>query len=166
MTKPRINPPLTKLDIFLEAIAIIGLIYMIVQIIVEFPNVESEVATHFNASGQPDSWGDKSTLLIIPVITIALYALLTIINRYPHLFNFPAEITEANAPRQYQIAKTLVIYLKAYTIGLFLYIQLMSINVTAENGGGLGKFFIVIVILGSLLPIVIYFVMASRQPND
>ncbi|NLG84106.1 MAG: hypothetical protein GX493_05750 [Firmicutes bacterium] len=45
-----------------------------------------------------------------------MYAVLSIVRRYPHRFNFPWEITEANAEAQYRIARHMLACLKAETI--------------------------------------------------
>ena len=59
--KPKINPPLTGIDIILEAIAAISLIYMIAQLIIEYPKLGEQVPTHYGLDGTPDAWGQKSS---------------------------------------------------------------------------------------------------------
>jgi uncharacterized membrane protein len=163
MTKPKINPPLRKVDIIIEAMAGICLLYMIVQLIIVYPDLSQQVPTHFGRSGSPDAWGDKSSLLIMPIVTIILYAGLTVLNYFPYLFNYPIGITAENAQRQYQYAKSLLTTLKFTTTGLFLYIQLQTISVAKEIQSGLGTYFLVIVVIGSFIPIVIYFVIAAKN---
>lgn len=163
MTKPKINPPLTTFDFIIEAIGAICLIYMIVQLIATYPGLDDRIAIHFNASGQPDGWGNKSSMLILPVVTIVMYAGLTTINQFPYLFNYPFEITEKNVVRQYQLAKSLIIVLKAGVTGLFAYIQLQTINVSSGHASGLGAIFIFLVLILTFLPIISYFVLASRS---
>jgi len=162
MSKPKINPSLTTFDLLVEAVAGICLIYMVVQIIVEYPGLEGKIATHFNASGQPDAWGSKTSMLILPIVTIVLYAGLTIINRSPHLFNYPFEITEHNAEKQFQLAKSLIIILKAGITGIFAYIQFQTINVSSGQAGGLGAMFLVLVMAITFIPIIIYFLLANK----
>lgn len=135
---------------------------MVVQIIVEYPGLEGKIATHFNASGQPDAWGSKTSMLILPIVTIVLYAGLTILNRFPHLFNYPFEITEHNAEKQYQLAKSLIIILKAGITGIFAYIQFQTINVSSGQAGGLGAMFLVLVMAITFIPIIIYFLLANK----
>jgi len=163
MTKPKINPPLRTVDIIIEALSAICLIYMIVQLIIEYPTLGQSVPTHFGTGGSPDAWGDKSSLLIIPIVAIVLYTGLTVLNKYPHIFNYPIAITEDNASRQYQYAKSLLGTLKFSTTGLFLYIQLQTISVAKQIQSGLGTYFLVIIIIGSCIPIIIYFVIASKN---
>jgi len=163
MTKPKINPPFRSIDIILEALAGICILYLVVQLLVEYPAISQQVPTHFAANGTPDAWGNKSSLLIIPVVAIVLYTGLTLLNRYPYIFNYPVPITEENAIKQYQLAKSLVIALKLTTIGLFLYIQLQTIRVAQQIQGDLGTYYLIIIVIGSFIPIVIYFILATKN---
>ena len=163
MTKPKINPPLRTVDIIIEALAAICLIYMIVQIIISYPSLAQSIPTHFGAGGNPDAWGDKSSLLIIPVVTIFLYVGLTVLNKYPHVFNYPVPITAQNATRQYQYAKSLLSTIKFTTSGLFLYIQLQTVYVAKQIQSGIGTYFLVIIVIGSFIPIIIYFIIAAKN---
>ncbi len=163
MGKPKINPPLQTIDIIIEGLAAICIIYLITQLIMEYPGLNQKVPTHFGANGMPDAWGNKSSLLVLPIVAMVLYAGLTVLNRFPHLFNYPLTITEQNAEKQYQYAKTMISALKFTTIGLFLYIQLQTINVAKEVQSGLGSFFLIVLIAGSFLPIIVYFVIAFRN---
>ncbi len=136
---------------------------MVAQLIVEYPNIENNVPTNFGGDGTPEAWGDKTSLLIVPAVSIFLYAGLTFLNKFPHIFNYPVPITEENASKQYQLAKSLISALKFTTTGLFLYIQLQTINVAKEVQDGLGTSFLVLIVIGSFLPIIIYFILASKS---
>ena len=88
---------------------------------------------------------------------------MTVLNRFPHLFNYPVTITEQNAEKQYQYAKTMLSTLKFTTIGLFLYIQLQTINVAKEMQVGLNTGYLIVLIIGLFIPIVVYFIIAFRN---
>lgn len=163
MDRPKINPPLRTIDLILEGLAGLCIAYVIFQLIVEFPGLEQKIPTHFNGAGEPDNWGNKHSLLILPIVNIAMYAGLTVMNRYPYIFNYPITITEQNVIRQYQLAKTLVSAIKFSVAAMFLYIQIQTINAANGSHMGLGKFFIVVVIVGSFVPMIIYFIAASKH---
>ena len=50
-----------------------------------YPTLPQIIPTHFNASGEVDAWGDKSTIFLLPgimgVVSIFVYALLTNIKK-------------------------------------------------------------------------------------
>jgi hypothetical protein len=47
-------------------------------------------------------------LLTLPIVSICLAVLLTVLSRYPHIYNYPWSITAENAPRQYYLARLLL----------------------------------------------------------
>jgi len=163
MTKPKINPSLATTDYIIEAVGAISFLYMIAQLIVEYPEINDQVAIYFNSSGKADDWGDKSTLLILPIVTISLYVGMTVLTRYPYVFNYPVQITEENATKQYQLAKSLIIMLKAGIAGIFAFIQYQTIRISSGDAEGLGSFFIIVVMLVSSSPIVLYIILARRH---
>lgn len=120
------------------------------------------IPIHYNASGEPDAWGSKFSLVFLPCITIVLYGSLTILGRYPHIFNFPWKITEQNAERQYILAKQLLSWLKAEVIWVFYYIEWNSIEIAFSRVDGLSTSFLPIFLGTITLSIVVYLVLASR----
>jgi len=161
--KPKINPPFKTTDIIFEGIALIALIYIIAQVIIEYPALENEIVTHFDNSGNPNSWGNKESILILSLVALSLYTGLTFLNRYPHLFNYPVEITEENAHKQYQLAKSLIIFLKTGIVCIFGYIQNQTFSIAEGNSQGLGSFFIIAVMVVTFVPIIFYFVCSIRN---
>lgn len=55
---------------------------------------KEEVPLHWNARGEIDSWGDPWTIILLPVIALALYGLLTLLQRRPQWCNYPCKITD------------------------------------------------------------------------
>jgi hypothetical protein len=97
---------------------------------------------HFGASGAVDSYGDKSTLIILPAITFGLYVLLTVIGFFPRSFNYPVEVTEENRGRLQATALTMMGWLKVELVWLFVYISWAVIRVALGHGHGLGWAFL------------------------
>ena len=163
MERPKINPPLTTLEIMLEGLAAVFVVWMIASLIKDYPSLPQEVPTHFNAAGQPDAWGGKSTILILPLVTIVFYVGLTVLNRFPYIFNYPVEITAENAERQYRLAKTLVTMLKTVITGAFLFIHIRTMDVAQAKATGLGLSFIFLILGGTFIPIIIYMILALKN---
>lgn len=62
------------------------------------------------------------SLFVLPCIAIVLFAGLTMLARYPHKFNYPIAVTEANAPYLYTSARQMMAWIKleiCCTFGLF-----------------------------------------------
>ncbi len=97
---------------------------------------------HFGISGAADSYGDKSTLIILPVVTLLMYSLLTVVSFFPQWFNVPAEVTEVNRGRLEVIAISMMGWLKAELTWLFAYIGWAVIRVALGRAKGLGWAFL------------------------
>jgi uncharacterized membrane protein len=131
--RPKINIPLQSLDYALEILAAWGLLGMIGLATFYYGQLPEQIPTHFGPSGQPDAFGSKNSLWMLPIIGTAIFALMTFLNRRPDWFNYPAKITAENAERQYTMGVRLIRFLKATVMLLFAYLVWGTINIA--NGG-------------------------------
>ena len=83
-----------------------------------------------------------------------MYIFLTILNKFPHVYNYIKPITKENAEYQYRCARQLIIMIKAEFMIIFTYIEWNNIKVALEKSSSLGTWFlpiVLIVIFGTLL---------------
>jgi uncharacterized membrane protein len=160
--RPDIAIPRTGLDHLLEGVAVVGLVVCAVLAGTAIKELPDTIATHFDASGQPDAWGSKWILLTLPASNALLYALLLFVGMIsPRRYNFPWTITEANAARQYAWARRLVIVLKAESVWALTLLTWEVIGV-ARNGTSLSLVLLPMVIGVVTVTVVVYFVVAFR----
>jgi hypothetical protein len=69
---------------------------------------------------------------------------MTILNRFPHVFNYPKKITNQNAERQYTIATRLIRYLKFIVVLGFSIIALITSQAASDKITGLVIWFLLI----------------------
>jgi len=125
--RPVIDTPLTLTDKIMETgswTLLIALWVMSSYCVFTFPEI---IPVHFKGSGEADRFGDKFTLLLLPLVSTILLLGMTKINQYPHLFNFPVVVTSDNAPRQYRLAQKMIRFLKLVIVLMFLLINLHTI---------------------------------------
>ena len=72
----------------------------------------------------------------MPILSTILFVGMTILNKYPHIFNYPSKITIENAERQYTIATKLIRYLKLIIVITFSFIAFQIAN-EQQNGSGI-----------------------------
>jgi uncharacterized membrane protein len=161
--QPRLKPALTTGDRTIEAAAILMLLAMWGIVLFSFSKLPDVVPTHFDATGKPDAFGDKTSLLLLPVLSTILFAGMTIINNYPHIFNYPVKITPENALRQYTIATRLVRTLKGVIMILFFIILYFTIRTALQESGGLGFWFLPLFLIMVYVPVLYYFVLSFRK---
>lgn len=151
--RPKLKISYSLFEKFIELIGILGLILIIVITIFYYNKLPNVIPTHFNAAGKANGWGGKGSLIILPIIVYILYIGLTILKKYPHIYNYICEITELNAREQYQSARTMITLLKAELVYFFAYIQWGTIKSASTNSEGLSLWFLpitLIIIFGTI----------------
>src|SRR6266702_8603436 len=107
-SRPVLHLPRTPLQTLLEVLTALGLIALIAMTVWGYFALPAVIPTHYGFSGAPNAYGGKGSLLPLPIGSICLAVLLTVLSRYPHLYNYPWPITAENAPRQYSLARLLM----------------------------------------------------------
>lgn len=103
------------------------LLFTTVFLAMGWKNLPQELPTHFNLAGQADGWGDKSTLLALPVIAWVLYVTISILEHFPQIWNVPTGVTEENSYRIYRIVKSMLVTLKLITTANFCFLSVQSV---------------------------------------
>lgn len=149
----------------IEIISIAGLLFHASLIFGVWNILPQTIPVHFGIEGQADAWGDKTSLLWFFGLNIVFYAGLTILERYPQKFNYPWQITENNAARQYNLAQNLIKMLKCEIVWLFAIISAMTVSVTFGLMTGVGNFFLFFVIAIAGITLITYMLRASRSAH-
>lgn len=158
---PRI--PLSQMEIFLELSAVVGLLFHGLVILKWWAILPSAVPTHFGPSGLPDAWGSKTSLTMLPVVSVILYITITLLSKFPNLYNYPCRITEQNHIIQYYLARAMLAWIKTEMIWMFAWINYQTIQVALGMGRGLGVVFMPATILVMVGTVGIYLRQAFQS---
>jgi len=162
--RPILTLKLSGVDIFMELFGWLSLIGIWVLVFLNFQDLPETIPVHFNAAGKADGFGSKWTTLTLPIVASVLYIGMTILNKFPHVFNYPTEaLTEENALKNYTNATRLIRVLKLVLViifGLIIFRTLQNINGTAE---GLGVWFLPLTFGMIFIPITYYIVKSTRK---
>ena len=82
----------TKFQITLEIISLLLVIGMIAFVCLRWNQLPKQIPGHYNAMGEVNRWGSKNEILIMPIMSALLYALLTVVSFIPMLWNIPVQI--------------------------------------------------------------------------
>ena len=158
--RPRIKVPFETVDIIVELISITLLILMWGYCIINYFELPDTIATHFNTVGEPDDFGSKQTIWIIPIVASVMYIGLFILNKYPHLHNYMINITDENALKNYRFSTRIVRVVNFLCVLLMTYITYMIVESAFGKQFNLGTWFVPIVIgVSIILPIIIFVYM-------
>jgi uncharacterized membrane protein len=162
--RPKLKIQLTPTDQVLELLGWGVLLALWVWTGMSYSSLPDTIPTHFNAAGEADGFGRKVSIVGLPLIATLLYIGLTLLNRYPHIFNFPTPITQDNALRQYTNATRMIRYLKLILVLVFAGISFQTIQQANGTGEGLGLWFLPLTLVLVFMPLV-YFVVKSFRTN-
>lgn len=160
--RPVLQIPRSRLEIITEFIAALGILVHVLILVHYWPILPEIIPTHFGLSGEPDGWGSKSSLFFLLAVNAALYLMLTVLNCFPHIFNYVVQITEKNAREQYYNARLSMSFLKAGMVWIFAYIQWGTVEAALGNASGLGEYFLIISTIVIFIPM-LYFIRRSRD---
>lgn len=124
----------TRFQKAIEFITVIILLGTLIYLILSWGKLPDKIPAHYNPAGVVDRWGSKNEILTIPIMSIALYILLTIVSFFPSIWNVPVKITEENRWFVYYNLKTMLILIKLEIIILFSYITYCNIKVQSLGG--------------------------------
>jgi uncharacterized membrane protein len=164
--RPRIKLKLSSHDYVIEFVALFFLIILIAIPLFSYNKLPESIPTHFNAAGQPDGFGGRHSLFILPITSFFIYLLLTIVAAFPHIYNYPVTITSENAEVQYRLATRLLRILKSVILILFSFISWMSVRSALGNVSGLGKAFLPVFIILIFGVVIIYLVLAQNNKHQ
>jgi uncharacterized membrane protein len=105
----------------LEAISIVITICLWLIVAVNYNNLPDTIPSHFNASGTVDGYNDKSSIWGVPIAGTVIWAILTIVNRFPYVFRFPNG-SKSKSPAQINNARSMLRILKLICVTAFFFI--------------------------------------------
>lgn len=147
MPRPKIKLPYSQPEKLLQILSLFGVLGLIVLTVFSMINLPESIPTHFGADGRADGWGGKGSLLMLPIMAVILYTALTILERFPWIYNYPGEITEENAEYQYKLGRLALEWIKFIMISIFLYIQWQTAQAARGLSDGLGSWFLPVFLL-------------------
>ncbi len=119
----------------------------------------------FDLLGEADSFGRKETIFFLPIISTLLFFGLTILTKYPHVYNnYPIKITTENAKLQYENANRMMRLLKLSVIIIFGIIDYQTIK--NENINELGSWFFPFVLSITFIPIIYFYAKANKKTSE
>lgn len=161
-TRPKIQIKLSKLDKSLELLSTIILVVMFslaVFVYLKSPNV---IPSHFNASGKPDNFSDKSVIFILPFIGLLIYFSFNQLVKFPHIFNFPVSIAKDNAERQYELGIRMIRFLQLVILIIFTVITSMTYLTAIGISDGLGTWFLPFALCLIGIPMIITLIQSLK----
>ena len=166
MSRPKISVPYEQIDIPVELLNISLLLLIWGYTLFNYFDLPETIPTHFKGRGEPDAYGSRSTIFILPIIATGLFFLMFILNRFPHMHNYMTDITEENALLNYRLSTRALRMINLYCLLLF---AVLVYDIFTMAHGREASFMGLPLILGSFLVpmvIVIYILVQQKRINS
>lgn len=144
---------------------------MVIWSLAVYPSLPDQIPTHWDFQMQPDDWSQKSvmTVLLMPLITLGLILLMAVVNI--SIFKMKLQISTENPAlsfAQHRMYRKMM----SHSLGfmtvclalLFLFLQLMTINVIASSSSLMTILMLVFVLL-SIIPLLYVSIKAGQSGN-
>ena len=160
--RPRIKLQLNQTDKILEVLGWVSVVGIWALTLTNYSILPEIIPIHFNGAGKADGFGNKTHIFVLPIISTLLFIGLTILNKHPHIFNYPSQITKENAVRSIYKCNSNdegfeISYCSTFWINSFRKIQIVN-----GHADGLGTWFLPFTI-GVFLILTLYFLMMSMK---
>ncbi|GEM_PF-2487142 len=145
--------PFTLIEKLTIGISIFFIAGLIITTILLYPGMPRQIPTHFDLAGQPDQYGSKLILFIVPAMTLVISSFLFSMGFSTKFYN-----SARNAPeivrQQFVLVRKLVLSMTLVIALLMIYIQSAALSIAAgliHDLGVLPLIFFVIMIFAPLL---------------
>ena len=140
--RPVLDIPLTLTDRVVAVIGIIGIVLLVALPVFAWSGPPDKVPIHFGVSGDPTSWADRWMIWFLPALGLILTISMSLLARYPHVYNYPVTVTDENAPQLYRLSRSMVIWLAAEIAVCFAFIEWTMLRTPTGNAEGLVSIFV------------------------
>ena len=114
------------LDILESIVSILSIVGVAAYLLLAWNQIPDQIPGHYNALGEVNRWGSKSELIILPIISVVIYGMITLIERFPQIWNTGVKITEENRTVVYRLLKSLIAVVKMFVLLMFASLTVIS----------------------------------------
>lgn len=154
----------TKLHITLEIISFLLILAMFIYLLIVWKDIPDTIPMHYNIRGEIDRYANKNSIFFLPVVSLILYVLLTVVAFFPSIWNIPVTITQENRERVYRCIKSMLLLLKVEIVGTFLFIEYYDVKKKPLPGAFLG--IELLTIFATLIFFIYRTFKVSKQPSE
>ncbi|MBP3951818.1 DUF1648 domain-containing protein [Halalkalibacter suaedae] len=91
-------------------ISLVILAYHLINLFLFWPDIPDRIAIH-STKGEPDNWGSKYFVLVMPIIGLLIWWLLGLLTKNPEKLNY-INLTEKNREQQYNMSKKIMVLIQ------------------------------------------------------
>jgi len=155
MGNPKVKVQSQVIDIVMECISLLFLSGTLVYTFWNYKQLPEIIPTHFGITSEPDQWGPKESIFILPGILILIYILFDIIIKQPHIYNYREKITDTNVVAMYRKTIRYLRLAKILISALFGSIIYNTVQIAHHEREKLNSEVIILIMLLIFLPLLL-----------
>ncbi|MBN1435265.1 DUF1648 domain-containing protein [Candidatus Fermentibacterales bacterium] len=166
--RPRIVLQAQGLDRTLLLLSTAAAVAVTLRVALAWQDLPETIALHFDLQGRPDGFGSRGIILLMPAMAWLMNIMLTVVQRFPHIFNYAWPITRANARAQYELAFRLMSWVRLVATLVMAYLGWVMAESAEGAQPALGAWFLPASGIAVILALAAYLVRAyrNRRPED
>lgn len=164
--RPRINLSISLADKIIEILSAVLMVSLFIYTFASWSNLPETIPVHFDAKGRPDGFGGRITIFFSPLLMLAIYILLTALNRRPDVFNYPVKITPENAAYQYRTATRMLRMLKLSLVIMFGAITWSVVHSAQAGNSDVVLWVLPFALIITFIPIIYYFFSVFKRSSS
>lgn len=155
-----------KIDRILNLLAFFFLLGMFANLVLSWSSIPNTVPVHFNFWGEPDSFGAKGTLFILPCIGVGIFVLLIVLHKYLSVLNSfdlqQKKISQQKKEASEIYTRSMLSWHNFLILAFFFYLENESIQIALEHKKALNPYALLIFILSITVTMIYYIVRIQR----
>lgn len=116
----------SKYDVAINVLCLVMIIGIAIYLILNWANIPEKVPMHYNFAGKVDRFGNKSEIIILPIITVIMFSFMSVIEHFPQLWNTGVKVTDKNKEYVYRILKNMITTIKLIAVCVFTYLTMQT----------------------------------------
>lgn len=118
----------TIVNRILNILCLLVLVGIAIYLMIRWNSMPKLIPTHYDFAGNVDSYGDKNSILIMPIMSWVLYIIITVLEMFPPIWNTGVKVTEQNKFRVYAILRLMLDIIKLVIVISFAYTTICSVE--------------------------------------
>jgi hypothetical protein len=140
----------------------VAIIAPLVYLALNWSAMPDSVPSHFGINGQPDAWGPRWHLFLLPAFAVLIVALLSVGKRFSNRFRYPVAVTAENHERQRRLGLELLDELRLVVAILLGYMSIQQMRTALNLANGLGVGIMIVLVAAVFGTIGVYYARAVR----
>lgn len=153
-----------RLKLVLGFISLFVFSYHLVNLFLFWEDIPNRIAIHFT-NDEPDNWGTKYFLLIMPFIGVLTWWLIGLLTKRPDKLNY-INLTEYNREKQYKKAKKIIILNQNLFFILFILANEAFLRYVIDKENSLFLFLPISLLVVALLSSFYHLIWAARLKTE